>query len=46
MHNITTLNERLFAGDFSTAFIWYVNKKGVEHYAINLLLYLGTLSEI
>ena len=43
MHNITTLNKRLFAGTLSTAFIWYVNKKGVHHYTINSLLYLRTL---
>ena len=26
MHNIATLNERLFAGTLSTAFMWYANK--------------------
>ena len=45
MHNITTLNERLFVGELSTAYTWYVNKNGVHHYAINLLLYLRTLRE-
>ena len=45
MHNTTTLNERLFTGELSTAFTWYVNKNGVNHYAINLLLYLRTLRE-
>ena len=45
MHNTTTPNERLFTGELSTAFIWYVNKNGVNHYAINSLLYLRTLRE-
>ena len=45
IHNITTLNERLFAGELTTAFTWYVNKNGVHHYAINSLLYLRTLRE-
>ena len=45
MHNITTLNKRLFAGTLSTSFTWYVNKNGVHHYAINSLLYLRTLRE-
>ena len=45
MYNTTTLNERLFAGELSTAFTWYVNKNGVHHYAINLLSYLRTLRE-
>ena len=43
MHNTTTLNEKLFAGELSTAFTLYVNKNGVHHYAINFLLYLRTL---
>ena len=43
MHNTTTPNERLFTGEFSIAFTWYVNKNGVNHYAINSLLYLRTL---
>ena len=45
MHNTTTLNEKLFAGELCTAFIWYVNKNGVHHYTTNSLLYLGTLRE-
>ena len=39
MHNTTTLNEKLFTGELSTAFTWYVNKNGVHHYPITLLLY-------
>ena len=45
MHNTTPQNEQLFAGELSTTFTWYVNKNGVHHYAINSLLYLGTLRE-
>ena len=43
MHNTTTPNERLFTGELSIAFTWYVNKNGFHHYAINSLLYLRTL---
>ena len=45
MHNTTTLNEKLFIGDFNAAFTWYINQRGVQHYAINILLYLRTLRE-
>ena len=45
IHNTTIPYERLFTGDFSTAFTWYVNRQGVQHYAINSLLYLRTLRE-
>ena len=43
MHNTTTPNEKLLAGELSTALIWYINKNGVHHYAIKSLLYLRTL---
>ena len=43
MDNTTTLNEKLVAGEISTAFTWDVNKNGVHHYVINSLLYLRTL---
>ena len=45
MHNITTLNERIFAGKFGSSFTWYMNKNGIYHYAINTLLYVRTLRE-
>ena len=45
MQNTTTPNERLFTGDFSSAFTGYINKRGVWHYAVNTLLYLRTLRE-
>ena len=45
IHNNTTPNEKLFAGDFSSAFTWYVNNRGVQNFAINSPLYLRTLRE-
>ena len=38
-------NEKLFAGELNTAYVWYVNKQGIQHYAINLLLYLRILKK-
>ena len=40
IHNKTTTNEKLFTVELSTAYIWYVNKQGIQNYAINILLYL------
>ena len=37
MHNKTTTNEKLFAEELSTAYTWYVNKQGIQYYAINPL---------
>ena len=45
MHNITTPNERLFAGKLGFSFTWYLDMNGVHHYAINTLLYLRILRE-
>ena len=45
MHDTTTLNEKLFTGELSTAFTWYLNKICVHHYAINSLLYLRTIRD-
>ena len=44
-HNNTTTSEKLFAGELSTAYTWYLNKQGIQHYAISLLLYLRTVEE-
>ena len=33
IHNITTLNEKSFAGKLNTAYTWPVNKHGIQHYA-------------
>ena len=45
MHNIITPNEILFASKLCSSFTWYLTKDGVNHYAINTLLYLRTLTE-
>ena len=45
IHNNTTPNERLYAGDFSSAFAGYINQRGVQLYAVNILLYLRTLRD-
>ena len=45
MHNITSPNERLFAGKLGSSFTWHLIQNGVHHYAIDSLLYLKTLRE-
>ena len=48
MHNNKTLHEKLFAGQLTTAYRWYINSRGtqgVQHYAINSLLYLRTIKD-
>ena len=43
-----TPNKKLFAGQLNTAYMWYMNfhsTQSVQHYAINLLLYLRTIRE-
>ena len=40
IHNLTTPNERLLASKLSSWLNWYLTKGGVNHYAINSLLYL------
>ena len=45
MHNITTPNERLFTSKLNSLLAWYLTKEGVNHYAINSLLYLTILKE-
>ena len=45
MHNITTPNEKLFSGKLGSSFTWYLSKEGVNHYAINTLIYLRMLRE-
>ena len=44
VHNITTPNERLFAGKLGS-FTSYLTKNGVLHCAVNTLIYLRTLIE-
>ena len=48
MYNITSPNEKLFTGQLNTAYMWYINThgtQGIQHYAINSLLYLRTIRE-
>ena len=48
IHNITTPNEKIFAGQLKTAYMWYINThgtQGIQHYSINLLLYVRTIRE-
>ena len=45
IHNITTPNEKLFAGEHNIAYTWYVNKQGIQHYVINSLFYLRMVRE-
>ena len=45
MHNSTTANEKIFVSKLSSWYTSYLTKDGVFHYAINSLLYLGTIRE-
>ena len=47
MHNITTPNEKLFAGQLGTGLLKpiYANMQGIQHYFINSLLYLWAIEE-
>ena len=45
MHSTTTPNKVLFASKLGSQFTWYLTKNGVNHYAINSLLYLRALQE-
>ena len=47
LHNITSPNEKLFAGQQGTTFLQsiYANAQGIQHYSINSLLYLRTVKE-
>ena len=42
LHKATTGNERLFAGQIKDWHNWYLTTKGINHYAINSLLFLTT----
>ena len=37
IHNITIPNEKLFTGELNSAFLWYVNKQGIQHYSLLFL---------
>ena len=45
LHNQSTWNERLFAGQIKDWYHWYLSSKGVNHYVINSLLFLTTARE-
>ena len=45
LHNQSTWNERLFAGQIKYWYHWYLSAKGVSHYAINSLLFLTAARE-
>ena len=45
LHNTTTWNERLFSGQIKDWYNWYSTTKGVNHFAINSILFLTTVRE-
>ena len=45
LHNKTTWNERLFAGQIQDWYHWYLTSRGVNQYVINSLLFLTTVRE-
>ena len=45
LHNKSTWNEKLFAGQIKDWYHWYLSAKGVNCYAINSLLFLTTARE-
>ena len=45
LHNQSTWNERLFAGQINDWYHWYLSSRGVNQYAKNSLLVLTTARE-
>ena len=45
LHNRTTLNEKLFSGQINNWYKSYLSSVGIQHYAINSLLFLTTVRE-
>ena len=48
MHDTNTLHEKLFTGQLTSAYRWYINShssQGVQHYAIKSLLYLRMIND-
>ena len=45
MHNSTMEIEKLFAGQLNSAYMWYSNAPGTQHYAIDSILYLRTIRD-
>ena len=44
MHNSTMEIEKFFVGQLNTTYTWYINALGMQHYAIDYLLYLQTIN--
>ena len=45
LHNRTTWNEKLFSGQINNWYKYYSSSAGIQHYAINSLLFLTTVRE-
>ena len=45
MHNSTTEIEKLFAGELTAAYTWYINAPNTHEYAIDSLLYSRTVRD-
>ena len=45
MHNTSTWKERTFAGSLNQWFDMYLHQEGINHYAINSVLYLISVRE-
>ena len=45
LHNKSTWNERLFAGQIKDWHHWYLSSRGLNHYVINSLLFFTTARE-
>ena len=47
IHNTTSPNEKIFAGQWGTATLQslYLNVQGMQHYSINSLVYLRTIQD-
>ena len=45
MHNMTTWNEKILANRIHVWFEWSLSKDGVDHYAINSVLFLTSIRE-
>ena len=45
LHNKTTWNEKLFAGQIDNCYRYYSSSSGEQHYAVNSLLFLTTIRE-
>ena len=41
LHNQSTWNEKLFAGQIEVWYHWYLSAKGIIHYAINFIAFPG-----